>query len=87
VENSGSALQYPAPFREARIEVRVTGDFVVDSAGYADAETFRVLSGHDAVFEKKCVAPSGVYGTNRSVASLHPVPQLVQQTFIFSLTR
>lgn len=78
---------FPDLLRSSGVQGQVLAEFVVDTTGMARMETFRVLKSDHALFtssvrralERMRFLPAEVGGRK--------VPQLVQQTFQFMLTR
>lgn len=79
--------RYPDILRSQRIEGRVVVAFVVDERGRVEPNSIRVVESAHALFESAVKA--AVLGTRFRPAEWRgrPVRQLVQQAFVFTLTR
>lgn len=78
--------QYPDSLYKARVPGRVVVDFVVDTTGHVDMETFGVVSSTDPLFtEAVRRALLDATFTSGRIAG-HSVPQLVRQPFDFTLS-
>jgi len=79
--------RYPEILRDAHVEGEVLAQFVVDHHGRVDMSTFRVLKSSHHLFTG--AVREAVVGAQYVPAALHGarVPQLVQQPFVFQLSR
>jgi TonB family protein len=79
--------RYPEILRDAHVEGEVLAQFVVDHHGRVDMSTFRVLKSSHRLFTG--AVREAVVGAQYVPAELHGarVPQLVQQPFVFQLSR
>lgn len=79
--------RYPDILRSQRIEGRVVIAFVVDERGRVEPNSLRVIESAHALFEPAVKA--AVLGTRFRPAEWRgrPVRQLVQQAFVFRITR
>lgn len=83
----GTAPVYPPALRSAGVEGEVKAEFVVDKKGKADAASLRIISATNELFSgavkdallRMRFAPARLKG--------EPVAQLVQQLFVFRLSR
>ena len=84
---SGAAPAYPASMRAAAIEGEVKAEFVVDKTGHADAGSLRIISATNDLFS--AAVRSALPRMRFRPARLRgePVAQLVQQLFVFRLSR
>jgi TonB family protein len=79
--------RYPASLKAANVEGEVLAQFVVDTAGLAEVSTFKVLrSSHDGFTQAVRDALPNMRFTPAEVGG-RKVPQIVQNPFIFSLTK
>lgn len=79
--------QYPSVLRSSGIEGRVIAQFVVNEKGRADRKTFRVLSATHALFSDAVSRALPQMRFKPATMGGRPVPQLVQQLFVFKLER
>ena len=79
--------QYPASLKSANIEGEVLAQFVVDTTGRADIVTFKVLkSSHSGFTQAVRDALPSMRFTPAEIGG-RKVPQIVQNPFMFSLTK
>jgi len=78
---------YPLGLQAAGIEGVVAVEFVVDSAGNADMHRVRIVSSADPAFSE--AARTAIARTRYFPAEAHGrhVAQLVEQSFVFRITR
>jgi TonB family protein len=78
---------YPSGLQAAGIEGVVAVEFVVDSAGHADMHRVRIVSSADPAFSE--AARTAIVRTRYFPAEAHGrhVAQLVEQSFVFRITR
>lgn len=83
----GSRPEYPQALRSTGIEGQVIAQFVVDESGRAQRETIRIVSATNDLFAES--VRRAVHGMRFSPARIggRPVPQAVQQLFVFRLDR
>lgn len=83
----GSRPEYPQALRSTGIEGQVIAQFVVDESGRAQRETVRIVSATNDLFAES--VRRAVHGMRFSPARIggRPVPQAVQQLFVFRLDR
>jgi periplasmic protein TonB len=84
---NNSAPRYPDMLRSANVEGEVLAQFVVDTMGRAEMQTFKVLkSSHDLFTNSVKAALSNMRFYPAEVGGRH-VKQLVQMPFQFTLTK
>lgn len=83
----GSRPEYPQALRSTGIEGQVIAQFVVDESGRAQRETVRIVSATNDLFAES--VRRAVNGMRFSPARIggRPVPQAVQQLFVFRLDK
>ena len=83
----GRAPAYPAAMRSAGIEGEVKGEFVVDKRGRPDVKSLRIISSTNDQFSN--AVRDALPGMRFTPARLRgeAVAQLVQQLFVFRLSR
>ena len=79
--------KYPAAMKSARVEGEVLAQFVVDTTGRAEVNTFKVLKSTNDLFTQ---AVKNVLPQMRFYAAEvggHKVKQLVQMPFVFNVPK
>ena len=84
---SPGVLRYPDAMRSANREGEVLAQFVVDEQGVADMSTFKALESTDAAFTDAVRTALPAMRFTPAEIGGHPVKQVVQQPFTFSLKR
>ena len=83
---AGSAAPaYPAALEQARVEGRVLAEFVVDTAGRVEADSFHALESTNAVFTEAVAAALAGLRYRPATIGGKPVRQIVRQPFVFSI--
>ena len=78
---------YPEMLRSSGVEGSVLATFVVDTSGRADLATFTVVSSDHQLFASAVRTALARMRFMPAEVGGHKVPQLVQQTFQFTMTR
>lgn len=78
---------YPESMRQAMIEGEVLAQFVVDTLGQAEMETFKVLRSPHPDFTRAVWAGLPALRFTPAEFDSHKVRQLVQEPFVFCLTQ
>ena len=76
---------YPAALAQARVEGRVLAEFVVDTAGLVDVDSFHAVESTNPVFVEAVRAALSTLRYRPATIDGKPVRQIVQQPFVFSL--
>lgn len=76
---------YPPALRSSGLEGHVTAQFVVDETGRARAETLRILSATNDLFSESVLRALAKMRFRPARIGDRPVPQIVQQMFVFRL--
>lgn len=84
---TSAAPRYPESLREHNVEGTVRAQYVVDTTGFADTASFRVISASDTGFVTAVRAALPHMRFSPAKIRDTPVRQLVQQDFTFHLTR
>jgi len=82
-----TAPEYPAVLRNAGVEGKVVAEFVVTEFGRADARSLRIISATNEGFVNAIRQALPRMRFSPARIGDHPVPQLVQQLFVFKLDR
>jgi protein TonB len=82
-----AAPEYPSALRSAGVEGRVVAEFVVTELGRADARSLRIISATNDGFVNAIRQALPRMRFSPARIGEHPVPQLVQQLFVFKLDR
>jgi TonB family protein len=77
--------QYPPTLREARVQGSVTAQFVVDTLGRVEVQTFKILSASHPLFEQAVREALPGMRFTAAIARNRKVRQLAQMPFVFSL--
>lgn len=80
------APRYPDALRAANIEGDVVAQFVLDTTGHPNMETFRVLKSSDTLFTAAVRSSLPNMRFEPALVGGRPVKQLVQMPFMFSLS-
>ncbi len=80
-------MAYPEMLRSAQVEGMVMASFVVDTSGYADMSTFKVLRSDHELFSNAVKRALPRIRYRAAEVGGRKVKQLVQQPFQFSLNR
>ena len=82
----GSAAPgYPSALAQARVEGRVVAEFVVDTTGRVELDSFHALESTNPVFTAAVEAALSGLRYRPATIDGKPVRQIVQQPFVFSL--
>lgn len=82
----GSAAPgYPAALAQAHVEGRVLAEFVVDTTGRVEADSFHALESTSPVFTEAVQAALTGLRYRPATIDGKPVRQIVRQPFVFSL--
>ena len=82
----GSAAPgYPSALAQARVEGRVLAEFVVDTTGRVELDSFHALESTNPVFTEAVEAALAGLRYRPATIDGRPVRQIVQQPFLFSL--
>lgn len=85
---AGSAQpKYPAMLKSANVEGEVLAQFVVDTTGRADVNTFKVLKSTHEQFTQSVRQALGDMRFTPAEIGGHKVKQLVQQPFTFGISK
>ncbi|HEX8849045.1 MAG TPA: energy transducer TonB [Gemmatimonadaceae bacterium] len=76
---------YPTALAQARVEGRVLAEFVVDTAGRVELDSFRAVESTNPVFTESVRAALPALRYRPATIDGKPVRQIVQQPFVFSL--
>lgn len=79
--------KYPQQLRDAHIEGEVLAQFVVDTTGRVDMNTFKVLKSDNALFSDAVRTALAEMQFDPALVGDRPVKQLLQQPFEFILSR
>jgi protein TonB len=82
-----SAPRYPDVLREAKIEGEVLVQFVVDTLGHPDMDTFKVLKSTHTLFTEAVAGNLPNMGFYPALVGGRKVKQLIQMPFQFNLTK
>jgi TonB family protein len=80
------APRYPDALRQANIEGNVIAQFIMDTLGHPNMETFKVLKSTDPLFTETVRSSLPNMRFSPALVGGRPVKQLVQMPFMFSLT-
>jgi TonB family protein len=83
----GPALRYPLRLKQRGIEGAVLAEFVVDTTGRAEMDTFKVLRSSDEQFTQAVRATVAELIFTPAELKGRKVRQLVQQPFTFTIAR
>lgn len=81
----GGVPGYPAALAQARVEGRVLAEFVVDTTGRVELDSFRAVESTNPVFTEAVRAALTNLRYRPATIDGKPVRQIVQQPFVFSL--
>ena len=84
---SGTNIPYPEGMRSAGTQGKVTAEFVVDENGRVQASTFKVLDSTNDFFTQAVRNALGRMRFRPAQIGKTNVSQVVQQAFVFQLTR
>jgi TonB family protein len=76
---------YPAALAQARVEGRVVAEFVVDTTGLVEVDSFHAVESTNPVFVDAVRAALSTLRYRPATIDGKPVRQIVQQPFVFSL--
>jgi protein TonB len=82
-----TAPEYPSALRNAGVEGKVVAEFVVTELGRADPQSLRIISATNDGFVNAIRQALPRMRFSPAKIGAHPVPQLVQQMFVFKLDR
>ena len=82
-----SAPRYPDILREAKIEGEVLAQFVVDTLGHPDMDTFKVLKSTHDLFTNTVKESLPNMAFSPALVGGRPVKQLIQMPFQFNLNK
>ena len=82
-----AAPRYPDVLRDAKIEGEVLAQFVVDTLGRPDMDTFKVLKSTHDLFTNTVKASLPDMAFDPALVGGRKVKQLIQMPFQFNLTR
>jgi TonB family protein len=84
---TGTAPRYPDALRKQHVEGVVIAQFVVDAAGLPEMSTYKVLRSDNELFANAVKSALGGMTFKPAEVGGHPVRQVVQMPFQFSLNR
>lgn len=81
----GGTPGYPAALAQARVEGRVLAEFVVDTTGRIELDSFRAVESTNPIFTEAVRSALPALRYRPATIDGKPVRQIVQQPFVFSL--
>lgn len=82
-----AAPRYPDMLREAKIEGEVLAQFIVDTLGHPDMDTFKVLKSTHDLFTQAVIGSLPNMAFSPALVGGRPVKQLIQMPFQFNLNK
>ena len=82
-----SAPRYPDLLRDAKVEGEVLAQFVVDTLGHPDMDTFKVLKSSHDLFTQTVMSSLPNMSFYPALVGGRPVKQLIQMPFQFNLSK
>jgi TonB family protein len=86
-QKANNTVQYPADLKAAKVEGEVLAQFVVDESGRAQPSTFKVLKSSHAQFAEAIRTALPTMEFNPALVGGRAVKQLVQQPFMFAISK